>query len=63
VTLLDPSGRTVYTWRRHVGAGATIVQLAIPAAAKPGRYTVVWRAVSGSRPVVRRIIVRAAATR
>jgi hypothetical protein len=61
-TLLDPAGRTVYTWRLRVDTGATIVRLVIPAGKvkKAGRYTVVWRATAGGETVRRRIAVQIA---
>jgi hypothetical protein len=49
VTLLGPTGQRLYRWRMHVKAGTTIVKLKMPKQVRrPGRYTLVFVAVSGN---------------
>ncbi len=60
-TLLDPAGKSVYTWRLRVGTGSTLVRLAVPAKVKKaGRYTVVWNATSAGETIRRRFVVTSA---
>ena len=58
-TLLNPAGKSVYTWRFRTSAGATAVRLIVPAKVKkPGLYTIVWRATSSGETVRRQIRVQ-----
>jgi hypothetical protein len=53
-TLYSPAKRRLFTWRRSVNAGSSIVQLRLPSRIRrPGTYRVVWVARSSAETIRR----------
>ncbi len=47
--VLTGSGLKPHRWRFILGSGPTIVRFQLPGTIRPGRYTVVWTVLAGTR--------------